>query len=117
LDKPRFAGLRWPGSTRVVVLGQGLAIIILAIRIWRSRVRQSSTLRFSLGFVVVKSHRTKPDGHCRKIAISLIDPEGDPHSFHGFSQFQRRYATSLGKRESEPMREHTHLPAMVGFVR
>ncbi len=73
MDKPRFAGLRWPGSTRVVVLGQGLAIIILAIRIWQSRIRQSSTLRFSLGFVVVKSHRTKPDGHCRKIAIRLID--------------------------------------------
>jgi DNA-binding MurR/RpiR family transcriptional regulator len=56
-------------------------------------------------------------GCWRKIPISLIDPEGDPHSFHGFSQFQRRYATSLSKRESESMREHTHLPAMVGFVR
>jgi hypothetical protein len=24
LGKPRFAGLRWPGSTRVVVIGQGI---------------------------------------------------------------------------------------------
>jgi hypothetical protein len=59
----------------------------------------------------------KATRHCCKIPITLSDLEGDPHSFHGFSQFQRRYATSLGKRESEPMREHTHLPAMVGFVR
>ena len=27
MHKPRFAELRWPGSTRVVVIGQGLAIM------------------------------------------------------------------------------------------
>src|SRR5882724_5621614 len=35
LDKPQFAGLRWPGSTSVVVLGQGVGDHVLAIRIWR----------------------------------------------------------------------------------
>src|SRR6266567_262528 len=33
LDKPQFAGIRWPGSTRVVVLGQGGGDHVLAIRI------------------------------------------------------------------------------------
>jgi len=45
----------------------------------------------------------------------VAGPPGDPHSFHSFSQFQIPDVTS-SQRESELMREHTHLPAMVGFV-
>ena len=53
LDKPQLAGLRWPGSTRVVVLGQVVGDHVLAIRIC-VRIRQSS-LRFSLAFVGVEA--------------------------------------------------------------
>lgn len=52
MDKRRFAGFRWPGSTRVVVFGQGLAIII-----WPSESGDhesgNQALCDSLGFVVV----------------------------------------------------------------
>ena len=33
LDRPRFAGFRWPCSTRLVVLGQAVGNHNLAIRI------------------------------------------------------------------------------------
>ena len=33
MDKPRFTGLRWPDSTRVVVFSQRLAV-----EVWHSRI-------------------------------------------------------------------------------
>ena len=33
LDKPQFAGLRWPSSTRVVVLGQRVLAIRSGVRV------------------------------------------------------------------------------------
>ncbi len=52
LDKPQFAGLRWPGSTRVVVLGQGVGDHVLAIRSC-VRISLSSSVLHAAAYLVL----------------------------------------------------------------
>ena len=52
MDKPQFAGLRWPGSTRVVVLGQGVGDHVLAIRSC-VRISLSSSVLHAAAYLVL----------------------------------------------------------------